>query len=148
MEDIIPYNFVPFLGPLQGFNWESVTHIMPMSQLKIGETYKQSSRSKKRKSNNNSNSKNNETNQYNNDKNSDKKTEINNTKNTDNNIKNGETPHQNQHKESIEKFKKECVWWGWTILDPSQLGTAFIIFLHGFYITRNLNYLICGMWLC
>jgi hypothetical protein len=132
MEDIIPYNFVPFLGPFQGFNWGSVTHIMPMSQLKIGVTYKQSSSSKKRKLNNNdynnsnnkSNKKNDNSNDYKNDDNSDNKNEINNTS-----IKNDEnSSHQNRHKESIQKFKKECVWWGWTILDPSQLGTTFITF--------------------
>ena len=137
MEDIIPYNFVPFLGPFEGFNWGSVTHIIPMSQLKIGETYKQSSsksfNSKKRKLHDNNDNLNNRSNKkndlYNNNKNSDNKIEMKNTKNTDNNIKNDEnSSHKNQHKESIEKFKKECVWWGWTILDPSQLGTTFITF--------------------
>lgn len=130
MEDIIPYNFVPFLGPFQGFNWESVAHIMPMSQLKIGETYDQSSSktSKKRKLNNNSDKRENKKNDDNNGKNSDNKIDINNSKNTDPSSKNEESPHQNQHKELIEKFKKDCVWWGWTILDPSQLGTTFINF--------------------
>ena len=102
MVDVIPYKFVPYLGPFQGFNWESVTHIMPLSQLKIGETYHRSSVSKIRKPNENS------------DTNIDEKSE---------NIQ-----YQTSRTEAIKKFKKECVWWGWSILDPSQLGTLFSIF--------------------
>ena len=114
MIDVIPYKFVPYLGPFQGFNWESVTHIMPVSQFKIGKTYHRPSATNKRKYNKNS------------DENIDKISDFD-SKNTEDSIKIDETPHQNSQREAVENFKKECVWWGWSILDPSQLGTSFRI---------------------
>ena len=117
MVDIIPYKFIPYLGPFHGFNWESVTHIMPVEELKIGKTYHVRSLNEKKRKYNKKSTSNVEKKRYMNDKNEDEnKSEF--------GMKTDDVPVKSSHQESIDKFKKGCVWWGWSILDPSQLGTT------------------------
>ena len=124
MVDIIPYKFIPYLGPFHGFNWESVTHVIPVEQLKIGKTYHLPSFNEKKQKSNKKSDSNNEKKNYIDDKNNNKNRKGNN----EFGVKIDDPPVQSSHQESIEKFKKECVWWGWSILDPSQLGTILTCF--------------------